>query len=418
MDRALKTKRVAIETLGCKLNQAESEELAKKLAAAGCRVVAAAAGVDIYILNTCTVTHIADRKTRHLLRMARRRNPYAVIIAIGCYPQRNRQELTEIDGVNLVLDNNEKMTIVERLREDGYIDRPALSGISFDGLRSRSFVRAQDGCSNFCAYCIVPLVRGREKSLPPDDVIAAIKDSEGRGCREVVLTGTEIGSYRHNRVDIKGLIEAILSGTNIERLRLSSLQPHHITPQLMGLWQNQRLCPHLHLSLQSGSDAVLVRMKRRYTNDDYSEAVSLIRSVVPQAAVTTDVIVGFPGESGDEFEESYEFCRRMGFARIHVFPYSPRPGTEAAEMKGQVSAAVKKERSKKMLDLAEESARSFRRRFLGRTMPVLWEQQCGGVWSGLTASYIRVYKKSDDNLAGKIIGVKLDRLWQDGVWGL
>jgi len=415
MDKGLKTKRVAIETLGCKLNQAESQELAAELAAAGCRIVDSAEGVDIYILNTCTVTHVADRKTRHLLRMARRRSPDAVIVAIGCYPQRNRQELAAIDGVDLILDNTQKMELVERLRAGGYLDGAALPDESFDGLRSRSFVRAQDGCNNRCAYCIVPLVRGREKSLPVDKVIVAIEDRVGRVYREVVLTGTEIGSYHHNSFDIKGLIEAILNRTEVERLRLSSLQPHHITPQLIGLWRNQRLCPHLHLSLQSGSNGVLARMKRRYTTEDYRRAVELIRSIVPQAAVTTDVIVGFPGESDDEFEESYDFCKRMEFARIHVFPYSPRPGTEAARMEGQVSAGVKKERSKKMLALAEDSARSFRQRFLGETMPVLWEQQCGGVWSGLTANYIRVYAKSSEDIAGRITEVKPDRLWRDGV---
>lgn len=411
-------KKVAIETLGCKLNQAESEELAAELAAAGCRIVGSAEGADIYILNTCTVTHVADRKARHLLRMARRRNPDAVIVAIGCYAQRARRELTAIDGVNLILDNVQKMNLVERLQVEGCLDGAALSDESFGGLRSRSFVRAQDGCNNFCAYCIVPLVRGREKSLPPDEVIAAIKDRVGRGYREVVLTGTEIGSYQHNGVDITGLIEAILKRTGVERLRLSSLQPHHITPQLIGLWRNPRLCSHFHLSLQSGSDGVLARMKRRYSTQDYGRAASLIRTVVPDVAITTDVIVGFPGESDAEFEESYDFCRRTGFARIHVFSYSPRPGTEAAKMEGQVSAGVKKERSKKMLVLAEESARSFRQRFLGKTMPVLWEQRCGGVWSGLTANYIRVYKKSGEDLAGKITGVKLNELWRDGVWGL
>ena len=410
-------KKVAIETLGCKLNQAESEELAVKLAKAGCSIVNTDDGVDIYILNTCTVTHIADRKTRHLLRMARRCNPGAVIIAIGCYPQRNRQELAAIDGVDMVLDNDEKLELIERLAGGGYLPEMLPPDADFCGLRSRSFVRAQQGCSNFCAYCIVPSVRGREKSLPPDEVVSAVKDRQGRGYREVVLTGTEIGSYNYKGIDITGLIEAILNRTSIERLRLSSLQPSHITPQLVELWRNERLCPHFHLSLQSGSNGVLARMKRRYRAEDYNRAVALIRSIVPDVAITTDIIVGFPGESNIEFEESYNFCQCMRFARIHVFPYSSRPGTEAAGMKGQVSAVVKKERSRRMLVLAEESARSFRQGFTGETMPVLWEQRNKGVWSGLTGNYIRVYIRSEEDLTGCITAVKLEKLWRDGVWG-
>jgi threonylcarbamoyladenosine tRNA methylthiotransferase MtaB len=300
-------KKVVIETLGCKLNQAESEELADKLAAAGCRIVTAVDEADVYILNTCAVTATADSKTRHLLRMAHRRSPRAVVVAVGCCAQRDRRQLEAIDGVSLVLDNTEKANLADRLREGGWLDGAASLDADYGGLRCRSFVRAQQGCSNFCAYCIVPLVRGGEKSLPRDEVIAAINERAGRGYREVVLTGTEIGSYRHDGVDIKGLIEAVLGRTNIERLRLSSLQPHHITPPLVEMWRNPRLCPHFHLSLQSGSDGVLARMGRRYKAQDYQRAVSLIRSIVPEAAVTTDVIAGFPGESEVEFEESYEF---------------------------------------------------------------------------------------------------------------
>jgi threonylcarbamoyladenosine tRNA methylthiotransferase MtaB len=233
----------------------------------------------------------------------------------------------------------------------------------------------------------------------------------------VVLTGTEIGSYSYNGIDLSGLVEKILDETDIVRLRLSSLQPHHITPQLMQLWRDTRLCPHLHLSLQSGSDSVLRRMGRHYSGKEYNEAVSLIRSLIPEAAITTDIIVGFPGESDDEFEESYRFCKDMEFARIHVFTFSPRPGTQAAEMKEQVSSIVKKERSREMLALAEESAGDFRKRFMGRTMPVLWEQKTNNIWSGLSANYIRVYTKSTEDLSNKITEVKLEKLYKDGVWG-
>ena len=417
-----KNKRVKLDTLGCKLNQAETGLLAGQFVGAGYRLTSSLDEADIYILNTCTVTHIADRKSRHLLRMARRRNPAAVIIATGCYAQRARKKLADIDGVNMVLGNDEKMNMLRLLEAEDYLDKTDSNRGYFqieheNVLRNRAFIKAQDGCDNLCAYCIVPMVRGREENLPVERIIAQVKDRVDCGYKEVVLTGTEIGSYRYNGISLSGLVEEILPKTGVIRLRLSSLQPHHITPQLMGLWHNQRLCPHLHLSLQSGSDSVLGRMKRRYSINDYSKAISLIRSIVPQAAITTDVIVGFPGESEDEFEESYSFCKGMGFARIHVFPFSPRPGTEADKMKGQISAKIKKQRSQRMLALAEESAYNYRKRFLGRTMPVLWEQKSNGIWSGLTGNYIRVYTKSNEDLGNRIIEVKLEKVWKDGIWG-
>ncbi len=414
--------RVALDTLGCKLNQAETESLARQFAGAGCRLVSPADEADVYILNTCTVTHIADRKSRHLLRQAHRRNPGALLIATGCYAQRARQELTELNGVDLVLGNDEKPHILCLLEELGYLSQPACTPEDFtrhrlNGFRNRAFIKVQDGCDNFCAYCIVPLVRGRETSQPAAQIVAEVQKRVAEGYKEVVLTGTEIGGYSYNELNLGGLIKRLLSETDVRRLRLSSLQPPEISPELVGLWHNPRLCRHLHLSLQSGSDRVLERMKRRYSAQDFRRAVSLIRSVVPEAAITTDVIVGFPGESDGEFEESYSFCQQMGFARIHVFPFSPRPGTEAAKMKGQVSSIIKRERSQKMLALAEESSRNFRKQFLGVTMPVLWEQKSNSAWSGLTGNYIRVYNKSNDDLTNKITDVKMEKIFKDGVWG-
>jgi len=232
-----------------------------------------------------------------------------------------------------------------------------------------------------------------------------------------VLTGTEVGSYHYEGVTLKELLEQILKETATARVRLSSLQPQEITKEFIQLWQDDRLCPHFHLSLQSGSDGVLRRMKRRYTTVDYERAVSLIREVVPDVAITTDVIAGFPGETEREFEESYAFCRKIGFSRIHVFSYSPRPGTSAAEMPNQVPDKVKKERSDRMLALAKESARRFHGKFLGREMEVLWEKQENGVWSGYTGNYIKVYSKSNEDLTNKLTKVKLEKVWRDGVVG-
>jgi threonylcarbamoyladenosine tRNA methylthiotransferase MtaB len=352
--------------------------------------------------------------------MAHRRNPEALLVATGCYAQRAHQEIAQIDGVGLVIGNDDKMHIVRLLEESGYLNQPTgVKGYNYNSsyIRNRSFIKIQDGCNNFCAYCIIPQVRGKQKSLPSDSVIAQVRERIAQGYKEGVLTGTEIGSYSYNGLNLKSLLDIILSETDIMRLRLSSIQPQEITPELIELWRGPRLCPHLHLSLQSGSDSVLKRMKRCYLKEDYKRAISLIRSIMPEAAITTDVIVAFPSESDSEFEESYNFCKQIGFARIHVFPFSPRPGTEATKMKEQINAKVKRERSQKMLALAKESAHNFKQQFLGNIMPVLWEQKSNGIWSGLTANYIRVYTRSDEDLTSKITDIKLEIIWKDGVWG-
>ncbi len=414
-----KTK-IALDSLGCKLNQAEIELLARQFADAGYQLVSAAEEADVYILNTCTVTHIADSKSRHRLRLVHRHHPDAVLVATGCYAQRAPQELAQIEGVRLVLGNEEKPNLLRLLEEAGYLSSPVKQDSSinhYPGLRTRALVKVQDGCSRFCSYCIVPLVRGGEKSLPVDQVVAEVRHRVAQGYKEVVVTGVEIGSYNYDGVKLKGLLEHILDYTEVERLRISSLQPQEITPELIGLWHDPRLCPHFHLSLQSGSDGVLHRMKRRYSAGGYEQAVSLIRGMVPEVAITTDVMVGFPGETEAEFEESYRFCQKIGFARIHVFSYSPRSGTEAAQLPHQVGDKVKKERSQKILALAEDSAQKYHERFLGKKMAVLFEQQYRSIWSGLTGNYIRVYTKSGEDLTNKLLPVKLEKIYRDGVWG-
>jgi threonylcarbamoyladenosine tRNA methylthiotransferase MtaB len=407
---------VAIESLGCKLNQAEIQQIAGQLAAAGYLIVPPDEKADIYILNTCTVTHVADRKSRHLLSQARRRNPAAQLIAIGCYAEREPGALSRIEGVELVLGNEQKWHLLELL-ETGKTASPPSFFPPLSGERTRSFIKVQDGCRSFCAYCIVPLVRSREYSVPADEVLAQLKEKAAAGFKEVVLTGTEIGNYKSGSETLKELLEHILAETDIPRLRLSSLQPRHIMPGLLALWKNTRLCPHFHLSLQSGSDTVLKRMKRRYQTADYSRVIAAIRESIPDAAITTDIIVGFPGESDTEYKETCDFCRRMKFARMHVFPYSPRPGTAAASMPAQVPEPEKKERSSNMLALARESAQIYHKQLSGKTLDVLWEQQTNGVWSGLTGNYIKVYVKSSADLTNKLLPVKLIKIYRDGVWG-
>lgn len=401
--------KVVLDTLGCKLNQAETEKLARQFLEAGHCLVQPETSADVYILNTCTVTSTADSKARRWLRLAHRRNPGARLVVTGCYAQRQPDELARMEGVSLVVGNNEKPRLLQLLKDPVGLVSPAAASGYPRVLRTRTFINIQDGCSMSCAYCIVPRVRGGEKSQPVEDVISEVKKRVDEWYQEVVLTGTEIGAY-YSDINLRGLLERVLTETRVPRLRLSSLQPQEISSELLELWRDSRLCPHFHLSLQSGSNLVLQRMRRSYSTADYERIACLIRDMVPDAAITTDIIVGFPGETEEEFAESYDFCRKLQFARIHVFPYSPRPDTEASQMSGQINTKVKGERSRKMLALAEESTDSFQNRFLGKVMPILWEAKSDGVWSGFTGNYIKVYTKSDGDLTNKLLPMKLAKL--------
>ncbi len=406
--------RVSLGTLGCKLNQAETESLRRELAAAGHVVVGPESPTDVYILNTCTVTQTADAKCRAWLRQAHRNNPEARIIVTGCYAQRKPDVLGQMEGVIAVAGNGEKPGLLSLLKTPAR-DSDKTSKCS-TAPRTRSFIKVQDGCSGSCSYCIVPAVRGREKSLPAGLIIDEVKARAAEGYREVVITGTEVGAYR-SEGGLGDLLERILSETGISRLRLSSLQPQEVTSGLLKLWRDQRLCPHFHLCLQSGSGRVLRDMRRKYSPDGFRKAVSLIRDSVPDVAVTTDVIVGFPGESDEDFEQSLEFCREMEFARIHVFTYSARLGTEACRMAGEVAASKKRARSNQMLALGRESSSIFRRRFIGRSLPVLWEAaKADGTWSGLTGNYIKVFGKSGTDITNQVLPVNLTRLKGEGMW--
>ena len=283
--------------------------------------------------------------------------------------------------------------------------------------RTRSFVKIQDGCNNFCSYCIVPLVRQFEECVPPKKVLDDIKEKQEQGYREIVITGVEIGSYNCDGYNLQNLLELILNETNICRFRISSLQPREITRELIGLWQNPRLCRHFHLSLQSGSDAILKKMERSYSTGDYTRAVGIIYDQVPQAAITTDVIVGFPGETDADFMATCDFCKRTKFARIHVFPYSRREGTKAAGFSDTVGERIKKQRVSQLLSLAEDSLADFNSRFQGQELEVLFEQKANGLWSGLTDNYIRVYAESQENLINRIVNLKLKESRGDGMKG-
>jgi len=426
---------IALESLGCKLNQAETEALARQLAAAGYQVVAPGQPflgkgqpADAYILNTCTVTHLADRKSRHLLRLAHRRHPRALVVATGCYAQRAPHEVAAIEGVGLVVGNTDKGCLLDLIIERLDGNRTPAPGGGQPSLRTRALVKVQDGCPGRCAFCIVPRVRGQGRSRPRSRIIEEARARVAEGYRELVLTGTQLGYYGRGPAlslskgpgeggSLQGLVERILAETGVGRLRLSSLQPQDLRPGFIGLWRDKRLCRHLHLPLQSGSGEVLRRMRRPYSLARYQQAVTAVREAVPDAAITTDIIVGFPGESDAEFQESYRFCEGMGFAGIHVFPFSPRPGTEAAAMPGTVGDRVKRERSQRMLALARESARRFREQSLGRVVEVLWEGRLDGVWVGLTDNYLRVFAPSSEPLANYILPARLLRVCQGGLLG-
>ncbi len=425
---------VAIRTQGCKLNQADSDMLARRFAAAGYRLVQSPAKADVFVLNTCTVTSTADSKARQALRAAARANPHALIVATGCYAQRSRDELSQVEGVSLVVGNTEKaelpamVTALLEQRNTGANSHPRVSSAldysvqpAANIRRNRSMVKIQEGCDQVCAYCIVPKVRGRERSIPPESLVEQINQRVAEGCLEVVLTGTQLGTYGF---DIPGatltrLLERILAETAVPRLRVSSLQPQEINPRLLELWQDPRLCRHFHIPLQSGSDRILEMMRRRYTTGLFAEKVDLVRNTVPGSGVTADLIAGFPGETEAEFQESLAFATSMAFSDMHIFPYSPRPGTSAVYLSGPVSQPVKKARTTQLLAMAKEGFEAFRSYQLGQTHPVLWEsstRQDGGLkWRGLTGNYIRVYTHSRNNLGNTITPARFEELTGDDV---
>jgi threonylcarbamoyladenosine tRNA methylthiotransferase MtaB len=425
---------VAILTLGCKLNQADSQALARELLAHGCRVVQRPAPADACVINSCSVTHVADRKSRHLVRLARRLSPNATVVLAGCYADDVGPDLAGHIGADLTVRNGDKASLAQellrRLNGGSGCREPLPAG---EGLRTRAFVKIQEGCNEVCSFCIVPRTRGRERSVPIEALVAEVLARQAEGVQEVVLTGTQLGNYGRDLDQGGGpkpLLAALLACTAVPRIRLSSLQAQDISEGLLRLWDDPRLCRHFHLPLQSGSDRVLAAMRRRYSAGQFLEAASLVRERVPDVAITTDVMIGFPGETEADFQQTYRLCQEMGFAAIHVFPYSRRPGTAAALMRDRLPPAVKRHRLERMLALARASADAFRARFQGRTMAVLWEEARGRgartVWQGLTDNYLRVYTDAENqaaelpggqDLTNRLLPTRLGRAAADGLWG-
>jgi len=423
---------VSLLTLGCKLNQAESDAIARELTAAGCVVVDRPAAADAFIINSCSVTHVADRKSRHLVRLARRLSPEATVVLTGCFPETAGMDAALALGADIVVPSRDKAEVVRRLlaHRSPLYGRTAVRPYHrppTTGLRTRAFVKAQEGCNDVCAFCIVPRTRGRERSIDPAEVAAVVHQREEEGAQEVVITGTQLGAYGRDldalRYGPAVVIRTLLAETGVPRIRFSSLQPQDITPELLALWEDPRLCRHFHLALQSGSATVLRRMRRRYTKDEYRHALAAIRDALPDVAITTDVLAGFPGETEAEHEESVAFCREAGFAQTHVFPYSRRPGTTANLLPDHVPPEVKRRRLEEMLAVSRASAAAFRRRHLGRVMSVLWEQGVPadepGVrrWEGLTDNYIRVVTRSSEDLTNRLLPARMTGETDDALTG-
>jgi threonylcarbamoyladenosine tRNA methylthiotransferase MtaB len=417
----------AILTLGCKLNIADSEAMARRLRDAGWDVIdRATPDADAVIVNTCSVTHVADQKSRHLVRLARRMAPNATVALTGCLLETAPRDKLDALAADLVYRQPDQPTLADRLIELGQGERaPPHSSQSprpatpRSAIKTRAFISAQEGCNDVCAFCIIPRTRGRERSKPVAAVVAEAQAREAEGVQEVVITGTQLGAYGRDwghRTPYP-VLKALLEETSIPRIRMSSLQPQDLSDEVIGLWQDPRLCRHFHLALQSGAHATLQRMRRRYTQDEYRNAVRRLRDASPDVAITTDVIVGFPGETHAEFEESYAFCEEMRFAGIHVFPYSQRSGTVAFKLPDQIPDPDKKQRVHRLIALGQRMASDYRARFVGTMAPVLWETRRDGAWEGLTDTYIRVRAESGAEFTNRLVPTLLTGAREDGLWG-
>lgn len=418
--------KVYLDTIGCRLNQSEIESMARQFRAAGHEIAAAPEEADLAVVNTCAVTSEAVSDSRQKIRHITRLGADEVVVT-GCWATLQPGQAAALPGVKRVIGNQEKDTLVADLLDLPFanfdlepIVREPLPGLH---RRTRAFIKVQDGCDNACTFCITTVARGAGRSRPVGDVLMDIRAALAGGTKEIVLTGVHLGSWgRDFGSHLRGLIRAILDETETPRLRLSSLEPWDLDAEFFSLWRDARLCRHVHLPLQSGSRSVLRRMARKTTPESFRELVAAARAVMPEVAVTTDVIAGFPGETEDEFAETLTFIQEMDFAGGHVFTYSSRPGTAAARMKNQIPMDVRKRRNAILREAFEHSARAYRTRFLGHTLPVLWESALengpqGWRMSGLTDTYLRVAAHMSRPLWNEISLVRLEAVTADGVTG-
>ncbi len=431
-------------TLGCKVNQYETNAMAQKFLEKGYKVLEENNGEieenpDVCIINTCTVTNMSDRKSRQMLRKMKEKNKNTIVVAVGCYAQVAKEELSKIPEIDLVLGNNEKVEIVKYVEE--YIKEKVkileiedvmqskefsdFGDITFSE-KTRAVIKIQDGCDRFCSYCIIPYARGRVRSRKPQSIISEVTKIAKRGIKEVVITGIHIASYGKDFAFSKeqelqnyrliDLLEEINKIEGIQRIRLGSIEPLLITEEFVNRLQKlEKICHHFHLSLQSGCDETLKRMNRRYTTEQFRNIVKILRKTYKDVNLTTDIIVGFPGETEEEFEKTYKFLEEIKFYKMHVFKYSSRKGTKAAIMENQIPGNIKEERSKKLIELSNKNEFEYNSQYIGKKVEVLFEEEIVGEYKGHTQNYIMVYCKSEEKLNNKIKSVTCKKVVEDHI---
>ena len=420
-------KKVAFYTLGCKVNQYETEALVELFEKEGYEVVNFSNKADIYIINTCTVTNLGDRKSRQMIRRAKKMNEDSIVVVTGCYAQTAPEEISKIEGVNIILGTNDRIRILELIKNldeknkqiNAVTDinkvkeyEEQMSITEYKG-RTRAYIKIQEGCNRYCSYCIIPYARGPIRSRKPDEVEKEVKRIVNAGFKEIILTGIHLASYGIDlgNISLMDIIKRIHNEKDLYRIRLSSIEPVILSSEFIEeASQLSKLCPHYHVSLQSGCNDTLKRMNRRYTTDEYEEAINNLRGKIPDVAITTDVMVGFPGETEKEFLTSLEFVEKMCFSKVHVFKYSPRKGTPAYSYPNQISAKEKDVRSKSMMEIALKSEKKFYEQFKGREMQVLFEQKIddeNDIYEGYTGNYLKIRKNFNYDVVGKLITVKV-----------
>ena len=446
MDKTKNKKTVAFITLGCKVNQYETNAMIQQFKEKEYEIVEHTKKADIYVINTCTVTNMADRKSRQMIRRMKEQNKDAIIVACGCYVQVAKKEIEKIKEIDLALGNNEKSNIVEIVEEyqknlfleeksnsikkqENIITEDVMHQKEFVDLgdvtytsKTRAVIKVQDGCDRFCSYCIIPYARGRVRSRNPQKIIQEVQDIAKEGIKEIVITGIHIASYGKDFKDeykLIDLLEELNEIKGIERIRLGSIEPLLITEQFVErLKKLDKICHHFHLSLQSGCDETLKRMNRKYTTNQFKNIVEILRKNYQDVNLTTDIIVGFPQETEEEFEKTYKFLKEVKFYKMHIFKYSQRKGTKAAIMDGQIDGKIKEERSQKLIELSNKNEEEYNKRYIGKIVEVLWEEEKNGYYQGHTKNYIQACCKKekymkDEEIENKIIKAKCKEVKKD-----
>ena len=428
-------KTLSIYTLGCKVNRYDSEAIEETFVKAGYRVVPFNQKADVYIINTCTVTHMSDRKSRQMIRRTKKINPDAILAVIGCYAQGATEEIQAIEEVDLVIGTNGRIHVLEAVEQyrlngipmnfvEDIMEIEEFEELKINSMnkRTRAYLKIQEGCNNYCSYCIIPYVRGNIRSRKPENILKEVTILAKEGFKEIVLTGIHVASYGKDLKDTSliEVIKMVHQVDGIQRIRLSSIEPNVVTKEFVGeIAKLPKVCHHFHLSLQSGSDTVLGRMKRKYTVKEYKDAVKLLRENFSQVAFTTDIIVGFPGETAQEFNETLAFVQDIRFTDIHIFPYSAREGTPAATMEGPVSPQIKEQRVKELTQVVKTIKKEILESTIGETVEVLFEQEYKkGIYQGHTSNYMKVGSQSAENLVNQIKKIKIKSTTDHILYGI